>query len=120
MENINVYGEITMLLGLQLFGEAKKHVKTIPSTMQGRRIITIKQPVGVCGIITVEFSSCYIQEVALLLLQDVLLCRYSLKTLVLAKRAGIPMCNKFNISFWKRVIDNYVKIYVRKISFRIF
>ena len=33
--------------------EAKRtYGKTIPSTMQGRRIITIKQPVGVCGIIT--------------------------------------------------------------------
>ncbi len=33
--------------------EAKRtYGKTIPSTMQGRRIVTIKQPVGVCGIIT--------------------------------------------------------------------
>ena len=33
--------------------EAKRtYGKTIPSTMQGRRIATIKQPVGVCGIIT--------------------------------------------------------------------
>ena len=33
--------------------EAKRtYGKTIPSTMEGRRIITIKQSVGVCGIIT--------------------------------------------------------------------
>ena len=33
--------------------EAKRtYGKTIPSTMQGRRILTIKQSVGVCGIIT--------------------------------------------------------------------
>ena len=33
--------------------EAKRtYGKTIPSTMQGRRIITIKQSIGVCGIIT--------------------------------------------------------------------
>ena len=32
--------------------EAKRtYGKTIPSTTQGRRIATIKQPVGVCGII---------------------------------------------------------------------
>ncbi len=33
--------------------EAKRtYGKTIPSTMAGRRIMTIKQPIGVCGIIT--------------------------------------------------------------------
>lgn len=33
--------------------EAKRtYGKTIPSTVKGRRILTIKQPVGVCGIIT--------------------------------------------------------------------
>ena len=33
--------------------EAKRtYGKTIPSTVSGRRILTIKQPVGVCGIIT--------------------------------------------------------------------
>ena len=33
--------------------EAKRtYGKTIPSTMTGRRIMTIKQPIGVCGIIT--------------------------------------------------------------------
>ncbi len=33
--------------------EAKRtYGKTIPSTIKGRRIITIKQPIGVCGIIT--------------------------------------------------------------------
>tara|TARA_B100000963_G_C22636383_1_gene677850 strand:+ start:4267 stop:5730 length:1464 start_codon:yes stop_codon:yes gene_type:complete len=33
--------------------EAKRtYGKTIPSTIKGRRILTIKQPIGVCGIIT--------------------------------------------------------------------
>ena len=33
--------------------EAKRtYGKTIPSTIKGRRIVTIKQPIGVCGIIT--------------------------------------------------------------------
>ena len=39
-----------LLTGLQ--GSKRTYGKTIPSTTSGRRIITVKQSVGVCGIIT--------------------------------------------------------------------
>ncbi len=105
--------------------EAKRtYGKTIPSTMQGRRIITIKQPVGVCGIITPwNFPAAMItRKVAPALaagcpvvIKPAGSTPFTATALVeLAKRAGIPdgVINLISVSekMLQMLEMNYVKI----------
>ena len=113
--------------------EAKRtYGKTIPSTTQGRRIATIKQPVGVCGIITPwNFPAAMItRKVAPALaagcpvvIKPAGSTPFTASALVeLASRAGIPEGVVNLISVSEKDVSNVgnelcSNIHVRKISF---